>query len=145
MRVIMAIFSCVLPQNDPLSNYRMVWNALLSRAPIPLENVHPIPTEGLTPAESARRYEVELRRYYGSEELDLAGPLFDVTFLGLGLLTAALVLRFGRGDSVLLSQSLPLLEHAERRPAPRLLAQKPKPKLPRIYQLSGRPALAAVT
>jgi transposase len=54
-------------------------------------------------------------------------------------------LRVYRGDSLLLAQSLPLLEHAERRPAPRLLVQKPKPKLPRIYQLSGRPALAAVT
>ena len=50
-----------------------------------------------------------------------------------------------RGDTRLLSQPLPLQEHADRRPAPRTTQQKPKPKMPRIYNLSGRPALAAVT
>ena len=54
-------------------------------------------------------------------------------------------LRVYRGDLLLLAQSLPLQEYAERRPAPRITAQKPKPKMPRIYNLSGRPALAAVT
>ncbi len=54
-------------------------------------------------------------------------------------------LRVYRGDSLLLAQPLPLQECAQRRPAPRTTAQKPKPKMPRIYNLSGRPALAAVT
>ena len=54
-------------------------------------------------------------------------------------------LRVYRGDALLLAQPLPLQEYAERRPAPRTTAQKPKPKMPRIYNLSGRPALAAVT
>ena len=40
---------------------------------------------------------------------------------------------------------LPLLEDADRRPAPRLSRQKPKTPVPRIYNLGGRPALAAVT
>jgi len=40
---------------------------------------------------------------------------------------------------------LPLLEHADRRPAPRLSRQKPNKPMPRIYNLGGRPALAAVT
>ena len=40
---------------------------------------------------------------------------------------------------------LPLLEHADRRPAPRLSGQKIKKPMPRIYNLGGRPALAAVT
>jgi transposase len=44
-----------------------------------------------------------------------------------------------RGDQLLLTQSLPLQEHADHRPAPRTTAQKRK--LPRIYNLSGRPAL----
>jgi len=48
-----------------------------------------------------------------------------------------------RGDQLLLTHALPLQEHAARRPAPRTTAQKPK--LPRTYNLSGRPALAAVT
>jgi transposase len=55
------------------------------------------------------------------------------------------ILRVYRGDSLLLTQPLPLQEYSERRPAPRTAAQKPKPKMPRIYNLSGRPALAAVT
>jgi hypothetical protein len=54
-------------------------------------------------------------------------------------------LRVYRGDVLLLTQSLPLQENADRRPAPRTTAQKPKPTMPRIYNLSGRPALAAVT
>ena len=48
-----------------------------------------------------------------------------------------------RGDQLLLTRSLPLQEHTDRRPASRTTAQKRK--LPRIYSLSGRPALAAVT
>jgi transposase len=54
-------------------------------------------------------------------------------------------LRVYRGDSLLLTLPLALEEYAERRPAPRLTAPKPKTKMPRIYNLSGRPALAAVT
>jgi hypothetical protein len=50
-----------------------------------------------------------------------------------------------RGDRLLLTRSLPLEEHAERRPAPRIPTQKRKTLTPRIYNLSGRPALAAVT
>jgi 6-phosphogluconolactonase len=73
-----------VPRADTLSNYRMVWDAMLSRAPIPLANVHAVPTEGVTPEKSAALYEAELQRFYGSDQLDLAGPLFDVTLLGLG-------------------------------------------------------------
>jgi hypothetical protein len=54
-------------------------------------------------------------------------------------------LRVYRGDVLLLTQPLPLQEFSDRRPAPRTTAQKPKPTMPRIYNLSGRPALAAVT
>lgn len=54
-------------------------------------------------------------------------------------------LRVYRGDTLLLALPWPLEEHAERRPAPITTAQKRKTPLPRIYNLSGRPALAAVT
>src|SRR6478672_4034001 len=50
-----------------------------------------------------------------------------------------------RGDLLLRTLSLPLQEHAERRPAPVTTAQKRKTPIPRIYNLGGRPALAAVT
>jgi transposase len=46
---------------------------------------------------------------------------------------------------LLLSLPLPLLEHADRRPAPRTSRQKTRKPMPRIYNLGGRPALAAVT
>ncbi len=70
--------------DDTLSNYRMVREVLLSRAPIPEINIHPIPTEGTTPDKAAAAYERELRSFYGAERLDPARPLFDVTLLGLG-------------------------------------------------------------
>jgi len=73
-----------VPHDDPLSNYRMVREALLSRAPIPPSNIHAIPTVGITPDEAASAYERELKSFYGAAHLDPARPLFDVTFLGLG-------------------------------------------------------------
>ena len=54
-------------------------------------------------------------------------------------------LRVYRADSLLRSLPLPLQEHAQRRPALLTSAQKRKKPMPRIYNLSGRPALAAVT
>ncbi len=73
-----------VPHDDALSNYRMVREALLSRAPIPAINIHPIPTEGVSPEAAASAYERELKSFYGAERLDPARPLFDVTLLGLG-------------------------------------------------------------
>jgi 6-phosphogluconolactonase len=73
-----------VPHDDPLSNYRMVREALLSRAPIPASNIHPISTEGITAEAAASAYERELKAFYGAGRLDPARPLFDVTLLGLG-------------------------------------------------------------
>jgi transposase len=50
-----------------------------------------------------------------------------------------------RGDQLLLALPLPLEEYAERRPQLLTSARKRKSPTPRIYNLSGRPALAAVT
>ena len=74
-----------VPHDDTLSNYRMARVALLSRAPIPPANIHPIPTEGLTPDAAASQYERQLKSFYGAEHLDPSKPLFDVNLLGLGL------------------------------------------------------------
>ena len=73
-----------VPHDHPDSNYGMTRAALLSKAPIPAGNVHPVPTEGLTPQQGAAAYEKTLREYYGAEVLDAARPLFDVTLLGIG-------------------------------------------------------------
>jgi 6-phosphogluconolactonase len=73
-----------VPHDDPESNYRMALEALLSRAPIPAINIHPIPTEGIGPQAAASTYERELKSFYGAERLDPVRPLFDATLLGLG-------------------------------------------------------------
>ncbi|HUC73148.1 MAG TPA: 6-phosphogluconolactonase [Stellaceae bacterium] len=72
-----------VPPDHPDSNYRMAREALLSRAPIPAANIHPVETIG-DPAAAARAYEQTLKSYYGSETLDPAHPLFDIELLGLG-------------------------------------------------------------
>ena len=73
-----------VPHDDVLSNYRMVREAMLSRAPVPAINIHPIPTEGVSPEIAASTYERELKSFYGADRLAPARPLFDVTLLGLG-------------------------------------------------------------
>jgi 6-phosphogluconolactonase len=73
-----------VPHDDAQSNYRMVREALLSRAPIPVANIHSIPTEDIGPEAAALAYERELQSFYGSPRLDPARPLFDVVLLGLG-------------------------------------------------------------
>jgi 6-phosphogluconolactonase len=74
----------VVPHDSPASNYRMVREAMLARAPVPTGTIHPVPTEGLTPQEAAASYEREIKHFYGASTLKPDRPLFDVTFLGLG-------------------------------------------------------------
>jgi 6-phosphogluconolactonase len=73
-----------VPHDDPGSNYRMARDALLSRVPIPSDNVHPIPTEGLAPEQAAAAYEATLKQFYGADVLAPDRPLFDVMLLGIG-------------------------------------------------------------
>jgi 6-phosphogluconolactonase len=73
-----------VPHDDALSNYRMTRVALLSRAPVPANNIHAILTEGLSPEMAAAAYQSELKSFYGAERLDPRRPLFDVNLLGLG-------------------------------------------------------------
>ena len=73
----------IVPPDDAQSNYRMTREAMLTKAPVPPENVHPVPADG-TPEEAASRYERTLQAAYGAEVLDPARPLFDITLLGLG-------------------------------------------------------------
>jgi 6-phosphogluconolactonase len=73
-----------VPTNDARSNYRMVHNALLSRAPIPAGNIHPIPTDTVSPQAAANAYQQSLQMFYGATQLNPTRPLFDVTLLGLG-------------------------------------------------------------
>ncbi len=72
-----------VPHDHPDSNYRMTREAMLAKAPVPPENVHPVPVEG-TPEDAAQRYERTLQEAYGAATLDPRRPLFDLTLLGLG-------------------------------------------------------------
>jgi 6-phosphogluconolactonase len=72
-----------VPYDHPESNYRMTREAMLAKAPVPPENIHPVPADG-TPEEAALRYEQTLQAAYGATVLDPARPLFDITLLGLG-------------------------------------------------------------
>jgi 6-phosphogluconolactonase len=71
---------CVGP-DDPQSNYRMALESLITRVPIPPENVHRIRGED-PPEKAARDYEEVLKRTFGVEPPDL--PRFDLLLLGVG-------------------------------------------------------------
>lgn len=73
-----------VPIGDPLSNARMTQRALIDQVPIPAAHVHPIPTGTSGPEESAALYEAALKRFYGSDTLDPARPLFDLVLNGMG-------------------------------------------------------------
>ncbi len=68
-----------VPPDHPESNYRMARGALISRVPIPPENVHPINGVG-DALGNATLYEVELRQFFPGWEW----PRFDLVLLGLG-------------------------------------------------------------
>jgi 6-phosphogluconolactonase len=72
-----------VPWDHPESNYRMTREAMLAKAPVPPQNIHPVPPDG-TPDDAARRYEATLQAGYGGAVLDPARPMFGITLLGLG-------------------------------------------------------------
>jgi 6-phosphogluconolactonase len=69
---------CVSPDH-PDSNYRMVRETLLDRAPLPPGNVHRMRGED-PPDQAALAYEADLRAFFG----DGAAPSFDLVLLGMG-------------------------------------------------------------
>jgi 6-phosphogluconolactonase len=69
---------CV-PPDDAESNYRMANEAMLSRLPIPPQNIHRMQGAGDAVA-NARLYEDELRTYFN----DASWPSFDLILLGMG-------------------------------------------------------------
>jgi 6-phosphogluconolactonase len=71
---------CV-PPDHPDSNYRMANESLLSRVPIPQENIFRVQAE--LPAEvAAQRYEDALRQFFRPAAGEF--PQFDLVFLGMG-------------------------------------------------------------
>jgi 6-phosphogluconolactonase len=72
-----------VPAADPRNNMAMARKAFLDRC-APSANVHPIDVGSGSPEEAARRYEHELKSFYGADQLDPARPLFDLVLLGVG-------------------------------------------------------------
>jgi 6-phosphogluconolactonase len=68
-------------RDDPASNYRMTAEALLRHVPIPVGNIHPVPTEIAPPEAAAAAYDSEIRNSLGDAE---SVPRFDLVYLGLG-------------------------------------------------------------
>jgi 6-phosphogluconolactonase len=72
-----------VPANDPLNNMATARQIFLDRC-APATNIHPIPTDSADPEQAARRYESELKSFYGADRLDSTRPLFDVVLMGVG-------------------------------------------------------------
>jgi 6-phosphogluconolactonase len=68
-----------VPPTNADSNYRMVDEALLSRVPIPSQNIHRMRGEGDAVA-NARLYEDELQTFFAGA----TWPRFDLVLLGMG-------------------------------------------------------------
>jgi 6-phosphogluconolactonase len=73
-----------VPPSDPLNNMSAARRAFLDSVPVPRQNIHPMPTEANDPDTAARRYEAELKQFYGAERFDPGRPLFDLVLMGLG-------------------------------------------------------------
>jgi 6-phosphogluconolactonase len=69
--------------DDPLNNMGTARRIFLDRY-APAANIHPIPTDAADPPKAARRYESELKSFYGATELVSSRPLFDVVLMGVG-------------------------------------------------------------
>lgn len=73
-----------VPPDDAASNARMAREAMFSRAPVPPQNVHRVPTVGMSPVQAAMEYERTLRALLGGRAPAPDAPLFDVCLLGVG-------------------------------------------------------------
>lgn len=69
---------CV-PPNHADSNFRMATEALLSKVPVPPENIFRIPAEDEDHDRAAENYSMTLQQALNSET-----PQFDLVFLGMG-------------------------------------------------------------
>ena len=83
-----------VPPDDPASNYRMAHETLVSRVPVPPENIFRIPAEN-EPSVAAREYDRVLRHFFTpplladglgrpTGERRVGVPHFDLILLGLG-------------------------------------------------------------
>lgn len=67
-----------VPPTSDESNYKMAMEALLKHVPVPKKNILGVPTQKKSPAECAKLYEQEIKKYVTKRE-----P-FDMVLLGIG-------------------------------------------------------------
>jgi 6-phosphogluconolactonase len=103
-----------VPQDDPMSNYAMAHESLISHVPIPAANVHPMPTDLPQAQAAAEAYESDLRKFF-----ETAPPSFDLQLLGLGV----------EGHTASLFPDSPALEEKERWVAAVKVPAKPPQRL----------------
>jgi 6-phosphogluconolactonase len=71
-----------VPADHPDSNQGMARSAWLDKVDIPAANIHPMPSDGATPAADAEKHEAQLREFFGTPVGEF--PHFDVILLGIG-------------------------------------------------------------
>ncbi len=69
-----------VPLTHETSNYRMTQEYLLSKVPIPKENIFPATNGSLPVEQAASAYEIKLGKFFGAGNL----PRFDLALLGMG-------------------------------------------------------------
>ncbi len=71
-----------VPPDNPESNYRMARESLLSKVPIPPENIFRVPAENPDANKAAEAYEQTLRKFF--DPASGSFPRFDMILLGMG-------------------------------------------------------------
>src|SRR5262249_29625358 len=71
-----------VPGDHTHSNMGMARRLFLDRVLAPANTMHAIPTDADRPDLAARRYEAELKHFYGRDRFDPAHPLFDLVLMG---------------------------------------------------------------
>jgi 6-phosphogluconolactonase len=71
-----------VPPDHPDSNYRMAYEALLSKVPVPKENVFRVPTEDKDADSAAHAYEETLKTFFKLRPGEVLR--FDLILLGMG-------------------------------------------------------------
>jgi 6-phosphogluconolactonase len=81
---------CVPPDHAD-SNFRMTYETLLSKVPVPQQNIFRVPAELPDPAQAAEQYTATLTNFFLADSSNRSGtaplstlPRFDLVFLGMG-------------------------------------------------------------
>jgi len=72
-----------VPPDHPESNYKMAWDALLSRVPVDKARMHRMPGEATDADQAALDYQRRIACVFGVD-LDGPPPIFDLILLGIG-------------------------------------------------------------